>query len=271
MDIYLQEYNADEAVARYTSRTAGSGIGYLLENDYAEVYLSAISDFLRVRSERPLRLLEFGCGGGMNIITLLKLLERRGRSIELAIGADFSQKLILAAQDESRSLLDRAQQEKMHFALARNETIAADLRRALNGSAGELENSFHLILGVNTFRYCHRLGKARDCARDLATLLAPGAICIIVDMNRRFPAFRSRFRDRRTKPEAERYLPSLDEYAAPFEESGLEVLRKETFCWIPHSAGARLTRFCHLLTPVLNLFAKPMAMRSLVISRKRLL
>ena len=106
MDIYLQEYNADEAVARYTSRTAGSGIGYLLENDYAEVYLSAISDFLRVRSERPLRLLEFGCGGGMNIITLLKLLERRGRSIERAIGADFSQKLILSAQDESRSLLD---------------------------------------------------------------------------------------------------------------------------------------------------------------------
>ena len=268
MDVYLQEYSADEAVARYTSRTAGTGITYLLENDYAEVYLSAIKDFLQIPSERPLRLLEFGCGGGMNIITLLTLLQRRRRNVELAVGTDFSEKLILAARNESRNLLTPALQEKMHFAVARNETIAADLRRTLNGFAGELENSFHLILGVNTFRYCHRLGKARQCASDLAALLAPGAICIMIDMNRRFPAFRSRFRDRRTKPDAERYLPSLDEYAAPFEEAGLEVVRKENFCWIPHSAGAQMTRVCQLLTPVLNLFAKPMAMRSLIVSRK---
>src|SRR5215469_1458889 len=104
MDVYLQEYSADEAVARYTSRTAGAGISYLLENDYAEVYLSAIRDFLQISSERPLRLLEFGCGGGMNIIGLFKMLERKGRNIELALGTDFSQKLILAAQDEKRRL-----------------------------------------------------------------------------------------------------------------------------------------------------------------------
>jgi len=268
MDVYLQEYSADEAVARYTSRTAGGGINYLLENDYAEVYLSTIRNFLQIPSEIPLRLLEFGCGGGMNIMTLLTLLECRARTVERAIGTDFSQKLILAAQDESRNLLSPAQQEKMHFALARNEVIAADLRLALNGSAGELENSFHLILGVNTFRYCHRLGKARECARDLAMLLAPGGVCIVIDMNRRFPAFRSRFRDRKTKPEAERYLPSLDDYAAPFEKVGLEILRKENFCWIPHSAGPQLTRACQLLTPALNLLAKPFAMRSLVVSRK---
>jgi SAM-dependent methyltransferase len=268
MDVYLQEYSADEAVARYTSRTAGTGITYLLENDYAEVYLSAIRDFLQIPSERPLRLLEFGCGGGMNIITLLTLLQRRGKNVELAIGTDFSEKLIMAAKNESRNLLSPNLQGLMHFAVARNESIAADLRQALNGFAGELENSFHLILGVNTFRYCHRLGKTRQCASDLAALLAPGAICIIIDMNRRFPAFRSRFRDRRTKPEAERYLPSLNEYAAPLEEAGLEILRKENFCWVPHSAGARLTRVCQLLTPVLNLVAKPMAMRSLIVCRK---
>jgi SAM-dependent methyltransferase len=269
MDVYLQEYSAEDAVARYTSRTAGTGIRYLLENDYAEVYLSAIRDFLKAPSNAPLRLLEFGCGGGMNIISLLALLERGGRSVELAIGTDFSERLILAAKGESRNLLSAAQQEKMHFVVARNETIAADLRRTLDVSAGELDNSFGVILGINTFRYCHRLGNARECARDLATLLAPGGICIMIDMNRRFPAFRSRFRDCKTKPEAERYLPSLDEYAAPFEEVGLEVLRKENFCWIPHSAGLWLTRFCRLLTPALNLFAKPMAMRSLVVSRKR--
>jgi hypothetical protein len=90
----------------------------------------------------------------------------------------------------------------------------------------------------------------------------------MIDMNRRFPAFRSKFRDKKTKPEAERYLPSLEEYAAPFEQAGLEILRKENFCWIPHSASARMTQLCRLLTPALNAVAQPMAMRSLVVSRK---
>lgn len=269
MDVFLQEYSADQAVARYTSRTAGHGISYLLEHDYAEVYLSAIRDFLRTPPEKPLRLLEYGCGGGMNIITLLALLERKGRSVELAIGTDFSEKLILAANEESKNLLGGMQRDKIRFAVARNETIAADLRQALAGSVGELENSFDVILGVNTFRYCHRLGKELECARDLAALLAPGGISIMIDMNRKFPAFRSKLRGRTTIPEAERYLPSLQEYTAPFEQAGLEVLRKENFCWIPHSASARLTQFCRLLAPVLNLVAKPMAMRSLVVSRKR--
>src|SRR4029077_6260201 len=118
--------------------------------------------------------------------------------------------------------------------------------------------------------YCHRLNKATDCARDLASLLAPGGICFMIDMNQRFPMFRSKFRDRKTKPEAERYLPSLDEYASPFSEAGLEILRKENFFWIPHSAGPRLTQLCRLLSPILNALAKPMAMRSLVVSRKRI-
>src|SRR4030088_56067 len=132
MDVFLREYSADEAIARYTSRTAGHGISYLLENDYAEVYFSAIRDFLKTPPGKSLRLLEYGCGGGMNIITLVALLERKGRSVELAIGTDFSEKLVWAANEEGKTLLTEAQREKLHFAVARNETIAADLRRALN-------------------------------------------------------------------------------------------------------------------------------------------
>src|ERR1044071_7973694 len=64
MDVYLEEYSADTAIARYTSRTAGYGISYLLKNDYAKVYLSGVREFLNVPAETPLRLLEFGCGGG---------------------------------------------------------------------------------------------------------------------------------------------------------------------------------------------------------------
>src|ERR1700709_1895115 len=183
MDVYLQEYSADEATARYTSRTAGHGISYLLENDYAQVYLSAIDKFLDSPAEQPLRLLEFGCGGGMNIITLVSLLERRGRKIESAVGTDFSERLISAANGESKSLLTPEQQGKVRFVVARNETIASDLGQAFQGVGENLRQSFHVILGVNTFRYCHRLGKQDECARDLAALLAPGGICVMIDMN----------------------------------------------------------------------------------------
>ena len=269
MDVYLQEYTADDAIARYTSKTAGHGISYLLEHDYAEVYLSAIERFLEVPRQTPLRLLEFGCGGGMNIITLLSLLEHNGRKVELAVGTDFSDKLISAANHESKMLLRPEQQQKTHFAVARNETIVADLQETLGQAEVDLSKPFHIILGVNTFRYCHRLGKEDECARDLASLLAPGGLCIVIDMNQKFPAFRSKFRDRKTKPENERYLPSLEEYAAPLARAGLEILRKENFCWVPHSASRSLTNLCRILTPVLNVVAKPRAMRSLVIARRK--
>ncbi len=269
MDTYLQEYSSDDAISKYTSQTAGHGISYLLEHDYAEVYLTTIDNLLQIPRQLPLKLLEFGCGGGMNIITLLSLLERKGRSVEVAYGTDFSEKLIQAANAESRSLLTAEQREKMHFVVARNEKIASDLSAAMDRPKSELAGVFHVVLGVNTFRYCHRLGKALECARDLADLLAPGGICINIDMNRKFPAFRSKLSSSKHIPAAERYLPSLEEYAAPFEEAGLEILRKENFCWIPHSASRRMTNVYRLLAPALNVFAQPWAMRSLVISRKR--
>src|SRR5437016_3008729 len=144
MNVYLQEYSSGDAIRKYTSRTAGYGISYLLENDYAEVYLTAIHQFLQVPTRTPLKLLEFGCGGGMNIITLLSLLERKGKSVEIAYGTDFSETLIRAANVESKSLLTPEQQKKMHFAVARNEELISDLTRALHVSEDELKNSFHV-------------------------------------------------------------------------------------------------------------------------------
>ncbi len=269
MDVYLEEYTSAEAIEKYTTRTAGHGISYLLQHDYAEVYLNALENYLRVPNNTPLRLLEFGCGGGMNIINLLALLERRGRKVEVAYGTDFSPRLVDAANSESKSLLTPAQQGKMHFAVARNEELAANLSAAIGMTEQELNGYFHVILGVNTFRYCHRLGKTKECAHDIARLLTPGGICINIDMNQRFPAFRSKWRkSERDTPEIESYLPSLEEYASPFAEAGLEIVRKENFCWIPHSATPAMTAALRFLTPVLNTVARPWAMRSLVISRK---
>jgi SAM-dependent methyltransferase len=267
VDVYLQEYSSEDAIRKYTSETAGHGISYLLAHDYADIYLNAVNRFLKTDRRKPLRLLEFGCGAGMNVISLFKLLETKGKTVELAIGADFSERLITAANSEARSFLSAEQREKMRFAVARNEQLASDLASALKTSEKKLANSFQLILGVNTFRYCHRLGKEMNCAQAIAGLLAPGGICIMIDMNRRFPAFRSRFR-RTTETKEEKYLPTLEQYASPFRKAGLELLRKENFCWIPHSASPALTNICRVSTPLLNLVAKPFAMRSLVVSRK---
>jgi 2-polyprenyl-3-methyl-5-hydroxy-6-metoxy-1,4-benzoquinol methylase len=267
MNVYLEEYSSEDAVRKYTSQTAGYGIRYLLANDYAQVYLTAVDEFLKVRGDVGLRLLEFGCGGGMNIITLLALLERKGRKVDLAVGTDFSERLITAARNEADMFLTPEQQKRIRFAVARNDELASDLAAAMNASKKELEKSFQVILGVNTFRYCHRLGKELNCAKAIADLLMPGGISIMIDMNRKFPAFRSKLR-RSPEPPEERYLPTLDEYASPFAKVGLEILRKENFCWIPHSASPALTTICRLSAPALNMFAKPFAMRSLVISRK---
>ena len=89
-DKFLDEYGSEDAVRKYTTGTAGVGISYLLRNDYARVYLDAVDSYLRTSPPRPLRLLEFGCGGGMNIITLVSLLEQRGIPVECAYGTDFS-------------------------------------------------------------------------------------------------------------------------------------------------------------------------------------
>jgi hypothetical protein len=110
-----------------------------------------------------------------------------------------------------------------------------------------------------------------DCARDIFRLLKPGGICVNIDMNNRFPAFRSalknKFRDNK-QPEEECYLPSLKEYTEPFQQAGFEILRSKHFCWIPHSAGPSMTAVLRPLSPVLSLLAGSRAMRSLVVAKK---
>jgi SAM-dependent methyltransferase len=264
---FLEEYGSRDAVRKYSKNTAGYGINYLLRNDYARVYLEAVDSYLRTTPARPLRLLEFGCGAGMNIISLVSLLEGEGIAVESAYGTDFSPTLVQSATEDAKASLRPDLAAKLSFYVGRNEKLVEDLATARGKSAKDLAGYFDLILGVNTFRYCHRLGKEQDCAADIYSLLRPGGVCINIDMNDRFPAFRSRFRDARQDP-TETYTPSLEKYALPFKKAGFEVVREENFCWIPHSAGNALTLCCRLATPLLNLVARSRAMRSLVVSRK---
>jgi SAM-dependent methyltransferase len=264
---FLEEYGSKDAVRKYSTGTAGFGINYLLRHDYAKVYLSVVHSYLQTSPARPLRLLEFGCGGGMNIIGLVSLLEERGVPVECAYGTDFSPTLVKTAMQEAKASLSPGLVGKLSFHVARNERLLEDLSAASGRPVEDLVGYFDLILGVNTFRYCHRLRKEQNCAADIHRLLRPGGVCINIDMNDRFPAFRSRFKDTGQDP-VECYLPSLEEYASPFKTAGFEIIRKENFCWIPHSAGLALTLCCRLASPLLNLVARSRAMRSLVVARK---
>jgi SAM-dependent methyltransferase len=265
---FLDEYNSQAAILKYSTKTAGQGVNYLIQHDYARLYDQAI-DACRATSHRPLRVLEFGCGAGMNLIGLVSRLERRGIPLERAWGTDFSASLIESAIGEARTFLPAATRAKVSFHVARNERLTEDLSARTNRSPEELHGSFDLIFGVNTFRYCHRLRNAPDCAADIYRLLRPGGVVVMIDMNDRFPLFRSRLKRTAETPE-EAYLPSLEEYAAPFEAAGFEITTKDHFCWIPHSAGPALTAICRALTPLLNATARSRAMRSVVVANKPL-
>jgi SAM-dependent methyltransferase len=270
-DAFFQEYTSQDAVLKYSRTTAGFGISYLLDHDYKAVYLEALGQLPPEVRQRSIRMLEFGCGAGMNLLHLVSLLSREGIQVEKAVGTDFSPVLIEAAQREGKDYLREEEQRDIGFYVAKNETLMDDLSSALGTRKSELENSFDFILGVNTIRYCHRAGKQLDCARDVFNLLAPGGVCVVIDMNDRFPAFRSALKNKlrsNKENEEECYLPSLEEYTAPFQQAGFEVSRSEHFCWIPHSAGRFMCRLLSRMSPLLNVVAHSRAMRSLVVSRK---
>jgi len=116
---FLEEYGSEDAVRKYTTGTAGFGINYLLRNDYARVYLSGVDSCLQTSPPHPLCLLEFGCGGGMNNISLVSLLEKKGIPAECAYGTDFSACLVQSAAQEAKASLTPGLAKKLSFHVAR--------------------------------------------------------------------------------------------------------------------------------------------------------
>ena len=270
-DAFFEEYTSQDAILKYSRTTAGFGISHLLDHDYKAVYLESLGHLPPEVRQRGIRMLEFGCGAGMNLLHLVSVLRREGLQVERAVGTDFSPVLIEAAQREGKKYLREEEQRNIGFYVAKNETLMDDLSSAFGKRRSELENSFDFILGVNTIRYCHRAGKQLDCARDIFNLLAPGGVCVVIDMNDRFPAFRSALKNKlrsNKENEEECYIPSLEEYTAPFQQAGFDVSRSEHFCWIPHSAGRFMTGLFRSLSPVLNTVAGSRAMRSVVVAKK---
>src|ERR1700676_2482514 len=135
---FIEEYTSEDAVRKYTTETAGFGINYLLRNDYAKVYLSVVDSYLQAPPARPLRLLEFGCGAGMNIIGFISLLERKGIPVECAYGTDFSPRLVQSAEQDAQASLTPGLAKKVSFHVARNERLAEDLAAARGNPVEDL-------------------------------------------------------------------------------------------------------------------------------------
>jgi SAM-dependent methyltransferase len=269
MNAFLDQYTSEDEISKYTRATAGSGINYLLDHDYKAVYLEALNLLPQQSCQGGIRILEFGCGGGMNLLRLVSMLSSTGTHIAQAIGTDFSPAMVEAARREAKGYLRAEDFQRLQFYVARNESLISDLSTSVGIEKSSLLNSFHFILGVNTIRYCHDAKRERDCVRDIFNLLTPEGICVVIDMNNRFPLFRSDLRNRlRLKKEKQCYVPSLEEYAAPFVKVGFEVLRREHFCWVPHSAGPLMAELLRTLSPILDVVARSRAMRSLVVARK---
>src|SRR5260370_41145213 len=107
-DAFFQEYTSEDAIAIYSRRTAGYGISYLLDHDYKEIYLEAVRLLPAGTRERGIRILEFGCGAGMNLLHLVSVLSQQGVNVASAVGTDFSPVLIETAKREARSSLREA-------------------------------------------------------------------------------------------------------------------------------------------------------------------
>lgn len=267
--VFFDEYTSHTAILTYTRATAGFGVSYLLDHDYKDAYCKAIDSLPPETKTRGIRILEYGCGGGMNLVHLCSVLKRMGIKVNRAVGTDFSPVLIKAAKSEAKLYLPQDQQGMLEFHVAKNENLTADIAAATSQEPSALTGSFDFIFGVNTNRYCHRFGSEVNCARNIWNLLSPGGVCVMIDMNNRFPAFRSKWRKNSLTPdEKECYIPSLAEYAAPFEQTGFQIIRKEHFCWVPHSSGPLMCRTLKVVSPILNTFVRSRAMRSLVVATK---
>jgi SAM-dependent methyltransferase len=268
MSVYLEQYSSVETVQKYVSHSAGSGIAYLLEHVYGPLYDDQIDKLVKQKSDKAVfRVLEYGCGGGMNLIWIVRHLLDRNIKVDLAVGTDFSAKMVAAARKEASLFLPSTASDTVSFHTVANENLDRDLPKELGLSFSELQNSFDLIIGVNTFRYCFRIGSEAKSAGDIFSLLRPGGRSVMIDMNRLFPFFRSKW-SRSNRPKSERFLPSLEQYVRVFGGAGFQIETKKNCCWVPHSAGPAMVVTLRTLSPVLQALFSPFAMRSLIVARK---
>jgi SAM-dependent methyltransferase len=268
------EYEDPTVIDRYRWGTSGEGINHLLPNVYGPLFLDGARAAQKDTGAAQLRVLEFGCGAGMALQLVAERLDAEGMFAS-GIGTDFAPSMVEAARREAASRKSPAVKERLQFAVATNEDLAGGISRELGVTPESLAGTFHLIIGVNTFRYAIRHGMSREVIEQLHTLLAPGGRVVNIDMNDRFPyGLKPKRRTSSAKKSSlpiefgTAELPSLEQYATPFREGGFEVLRAGNFCWIPHSARGVRFRALKAAEPLLDKLVPDRAMRSLIVARR---
>src|SRR5271169_6054542 len=129
---FLEEYTREESLRKYSKETAGNGISYLLDHDYGQIYFEMIEyQIPKSRIQKGIRLWEFGCGAGMNLIHLVSALERRGIPVDYAVGTDFSEALIGVANQQAKKYLTPEQNSKVQFCVASHEKLVEDAAKRL--------------------------------------------------------------------------------------------------------------------------------------------
>ena len=74
-------------------------------------------------SQGGIRILEFGCGGGMNLLRLISMLNSSGIHTAQAIGTDFSPAMVETARREAKDYLRGQDFHSLQFYVARNEKL----------------------------------------------------------------------------------------------------------------------------------------------------
>src|SRR5688572_14817636 len=111
--VFLDEYTSHDAILKYTRATAGYGVSYLLDHEYKDVYCQAIELLPVETRRRGIRILEYGCGAGMNLVHLISVLKQEGITVSRAVGTDFSPVLIDAAKNEAKQYLPPDEQQRI--------------------------------------------------------------------------------------------------------------------------------------------------------------
>ena len=138
---FFGEYTSHDAILKYTRATAGFGISHLLDHDYKDIYWQALEGLPALPREQGIRILEFGCGAGMNLVHFTSILKRKGIGLERAVGTDFSPVLIDAARREAQAYLSVDDQRKIEFHVAKNESLVQDLAEATGLERSRLSGS----------------------------------------------------------------------------------------------------------------------------------
>jgi len=265
-------------VARYLRGSAAPGIHHVVKNVYGPIYQEIIRTLALQRSASDgFRILEYGCGGAMNLIELVERFHSEGARLEFAVGTDFSPPMIEAARSEARRHLPAEVNANTTFCLAQHEMLTQDLASHLGTLPSDLHNSFDLLLSVNTFRYAYRVNKDQSFARELRTLLRPGGYSIMIDLNRSCRFVGSRTYDLLARARQRYYVPSLRQYARAFENAGFVITEARTFfcftylplgAWMPRPMEAGLLSVCRRLRPAFDACLSPLAQHSLIIAQK---